>query len=224
MTQPPPNAGWYPDPSGKGQRYWDGSNWGPAAPTDTPTSAPAKKKRRWPWIAAVVVVLLIIIGSVGSKNEKTSSTTAGSGSAVAVAPSTAAGIGQEVRDGKFAFIVTSVDSSDVAGDLSNEFERVQAQGRFVNVHLTVANTGDRSQTFSAADQKLTVGGKQFSPNNEAAVWTHSLNVDINPGNSIPAVVSFDVPTGSATEGGTLELHDSGLSGGVTVTLPKQPGA
>jgi Protein of unknown function (DUF2510) len=33
MTQPAPQAGWYPDPSGTpGQRYWDGQKWGPKAP------------------------------------------------------------------------------------------------------------------------------------------------------------------------------------------------
>ena len=33
MTPPLLAAGWYPDPSGApGSRYWDGHNWGPAAP------------------------------------------------------------------------------------------------------------------------------------------------------------------------------------------------
>lgn len=34
MTQP---AGWYPDPSGRGQLYWDGTQWhGPAAQAGFP--------------------------------------------------------------------------------------------------------------------------------------------------------------------------------------------
>jgi hypothetical protein len=50
----------------------------------------------------------------------------------------------------------------------------------------------------------------------AAVWTGDSNVEVNPGNSIDAVVSFDVPAGTSV--GTMELHDSMFSGGVTVSL------
>ncbi len=28
--------GWYPDPQNRGQRWWDGTAWGPTAPTPTP--------------------------------------------------------------------------------------------------------------------------------------------------------------------------------------------
>jgi hypothetical protein len=49
----------------------------------------------------------------------------------------------------------------------------------------------------------------------AAVWTGAANVEINPGNSINAVVSFDVPNGT-TSVGSVELHDSAFSGGVKV--------
>jgi hypothetical protein len=34
-----------------------------------------------------------------------------------------AGVGQEVRDGRFAFVVAGIDRSRVAGDLSNQFMR-----------------------------------------------------------------------------------------------------
>jgi hypothetical protein len=27
MNAPRPRAGWYPDPSGSGQQYWDGQRW-----------------------------------------------------------------------------------------------------------------------------------------------------------------------------------------------------
>jgi hypothetical protein len=36
MSLPSPTPGWYPDPNGQGgQRYWDGQQWGLAAPTAT---------------------------------------------------------------------------------------------------------------------------------------------------------------------------------------------
>ncbi len=131
-------------------------------------------------------------------------------------PPPIATIGQEVRDGQFAFTVTSVDRSKTAGDLSNQFEIVTAQGEFLNVHMTVTNTGNHAQTFFATNQKLKISGRAYDANSSAAMWTQALNVTINPGNSIQAVVSFDVPPGS--NGGTIQLHDSVFSGGVEVTL------
>jgi outer membrane biosynthesis protein TonB len=92
MTQPPPAPGWYPDPSGEGQRYWNGSTWGPAAPTNAPAAPPAKKKRRWPWIVGALVALVIIVGTINGKNENSgtsasSSTSSQSTSAQSAAPS-----------------------------------------------------------------------------------------------------------------------------------------
>jgi hypothetical protein len=45
-----------------------------------------------------------------------------------------------------------------------------------------------------------IGDKQFSANDSAATWTQSMNVEINPGNSIQALVSFDVPPGTSNAG------------------------
>ena len=49
------------------------------------------------------------------------------------------------------------------------------------------------------------------------MWTQSMNVEINPGNSIQAVVSFDVPPGTSNEG-VLTVHDSLFSGGAKISL------
>ncbi|WP_244897470.1 DUF4352 domain-containing protein [Mycobacterium alsense] len=131
-------------------------------------------------------------------------------------PPATASLGQEVRDGRFAFTVTSADRSKTAGDLSNQFEIVTAQGEFLNVHMTVLNIGNDAQIFSATNQKLNIGNKIYEANSSAALWTQTLAATINPGNSIQAVVSFDVPPGSS--GGTVQLHDSMFSGGVEVAL------
>lgn len=59
QASPLPPAGWYPDPQGSSQRYWDGSRWTeqrmPAEPT----------RKRVPWwlvILVLIVVLLLFIG------------------------------------------------------------------------------------------------------------------------------------------------------------------
>lgn len=235
MTAALPPAGWYPDPSGGTlTRYWDGRQWGPAAPSPPPPP-PKKKKSNAPLIIGIigaVFVGLMILGSIGSGNENKQGAPSVSASATPGMPSignTAVpsakppaarpptpSVGQEVRDGQFAFTVTSVDRSKIAGDLSNEFEQVTAQGEFLNLHMTVANTGNHAQTFFATNQKLKVGDKAFDADGTAAFWTHAADVTINPGNSIQVVVSFDVPPGSS--GGTVQLHDSVFSGGVEVAL------
>jgi hypothetical protein len=85
------------------------------------------------------------------------------------------------------------------------------------LHLTVSNIGDRTQSFFASNQKLSIGGNEFSANDSAAMWTQSMNVAINPGNSIQAVVSFDVPASNA-DNGVLMVHDSAFSGGAKISL------
>jgi hypothetical protein len=171
---------------------------------------------------------LVMLGAIGSSVHKkpTASPSTPSFSTPSLPPNRqapspsstpTASIGQEVRDGQFAFTVNSVDRSKQAGDLSNQFEIVTAQGEFLNVHMTVTNTGNHAQTFYATNQHLKIGNNTYDANTMAALWMKSSNETINPGNSIQAVVSFDVPPGAG--GGTLQLHDSAFSGGTQVTLP-----
>jgi hypothetical protein len=223
MTESPPKAGWYPDPSDSSRRrYWDGHTWGPVEPTDQPPPpipVPWRKKHRG--LATLIGIGGLILLFMGLRNPHvdTSNTPASptSGQAPAAAAPAMAGIGEEARDGKFAFVVNSIDRSKTAGNPSNEFETVTAQGEFINVHMTVSNIGDRTQSFFASNQKLSIGGNEYSANDSAAMWTQSMNVDINPGNNIQAVVSFDVPT-SNTDNGVLTVHDSAFSGGAKISL------
>jgi Domain of unknown function (DUF4352) len=134
------------------------------------------------------------------------------------APSSAAtaaqqvGINTPVRDGKFEFVVTSVDTSPTTGG-DNPYLQQQAKGVFVNVHLRVTNIGDKAQTFFADNQKLIVAGKEYSA---TSILDGSLMNEINPGLSTDGVVSFDVPVGRTAE--AVKLHDSLFSGGATVRL------
>jgi hypothetical protein len=213
MSEPTPAPGWYPDPSGTGSRYWDGKDWGPAAPSPAP--APAQRKKWLPTLLIVVAVLavLFIIGKIGYNSGS---------SGAGTAPPPVAGIGQEVRDGNFGFVVTSVDvSKTVGGDPSSQFKIEPKQGEFVNVHLTVHNVGDRTQTFFAYNQTLQIGANQFSSNNPATMWTQAMTAEVNPGNSIHAVVSFDVPPGTSSDG-VLTVHGSLSSGGAKIRL-RRPG-
>ena len=114
--------------------------------------------------------------------------------------------------------MTAIDRSKTAGDPSNQVEIVTAQGEFVNVHLSVSNVGDQPQSFFASNQKLQIGANQFSANGTAAMWIGSMTVEINPGNSIQAVASFDVPPKASAGGMTITVHDSAYSGGAKISL------
>lgn len=84
MNQPAP--GWYPDPSGGGQRYWDGEKWGPIAPPSAPPTTQVIVKRSSAGrilLALVIGVPLFLLGScalilgamVHDSNEKATSST-----------------------------------------------------------------------------------------------------------------------------------------------------
>ena len=93
---------------------------------------------------------------------------------------------------------------------------MQAKGEFINVRLTVSNTGSEPQTYFATNQKLLVGSQTFSPDSTAAMGVGGASEELNPGLSIDTVVSFDVPRGTVPD--YLEVHDSVFSGGAKIRL------
>ena len=183
--------------------------------------SPAHAADPWPWIAVVVVVLIIAVsttnrddsGNTATNSTPPTATIAAPESVAAAETQPTAGIGSPVRDGKFEFVVTSIDRSKAAGDPGNEFLQETARGEFINVHLTVSNIGDRPQTFFSSNQKLIIDGKQFSASDALVL---SVVEEINPEFSIDTTASFDVAPGSMPE--TIVLHDSALSGDVKVDL------
>ncbi|MCO7274845.1 DUF4352 domain-containing protein [Cellulosimicrobium cellulans] len=130
----------------------------------------------------------------------------------------APGVGTAVRDGKFEFTVTSVETG--VATVGDEYLNAQAQGQFVLVHMTVTNIGDRAQMFDGSSQKLVdTAGREHSADSSAAIYLGDANsflTDINPGNSVEGTVVFDVPADAVPA--TITLHDSFLSGGVEVSL------
>ncbi len=127
-------------------------------------------------------------------------------------------IGDAVRDGKFEFVVTDIEAG--LESVGAEFLSEEAQGQFVLVHTTVSNIGDEGQTLYDGDQLLMdTEGRQHSANSMAGLVIEKNDTffnEINPGNTVEGVIVFDIPTDA--EPASLELHDSGFSGGVTVSL------
>jgi hypothetical protein len=169
-----------------------------------------KKGRKWPWVLVAVVILFIWIGANGSKNSNTTNNASVATPSTSAAPAApVSGIGQEVRDGKFGFIVSDIQHSPTAGGET-------ARGEFVIVTMTVKNTGDQPQSFFAQNQKLfDTSGRQYAADSMAT--SDSMVMDLNPGFTLPVKVAFDVPPGTAIS--ALEVHDSAFSGGAKINLP-----
>ncbi|OBA71511.1 hypothetical protein A5641_02105 [Mycobacterium sp. 1554424.7] len=197
-NQPPPPLGgypgYYPPPPGYYQQ--------------------PKKRKVWPWVLLAVVVLFFggcftVVAVIGSAVHSSSQHRA-SESAAASAPSAAMpGIGQEVRDGKFAFTVTGVSRASSVGV-------TQARGEFVIVAMNVKNTGDQPQDFFSSNQKLfDTAGRQYAAD-PMAISKDSMVINLNPGFDLNVKVPFDVPVGTTLA--TIEVHDSAFSDGAKVRL------
>lgn len=130
----------------------------------------------------------------------------------------APGVGDTVRDGKFEFVVTEV--TDGGKRIGSKDFGVDAQGRFVLVHITVTNVGDEPQMLYSGVQALyDAQGREFGADTTAALYLDSADTilgDINPGNSVTGVIVYDLPKDA--EPASIELHDGMFSGGVTVSL------
>ncbi len=124
-----------------------------------------------------------------------------------------------MRDGKFEFVVTDVESG-LASVGDNPFLEKKAQGQFVVVTMTVQNTSDKPKGLSAGNQNLfDAEGRKFTPDTMAAIALDSdvaVWDDINPGNKVTMKVVYDMPADAVPA--EIELHDSVFSGGVTVAL------
>jgi hypothetical protein len=134
---------------------------------------------------------------------------------------TGPGLGSQVRDGKFAFVVTRVSHLHSVGDTSLGLGET-AQGRFTVLHLKITNIGNVGQSIDDSSQYVfDARGRKFSADSTADIDANGnsgqvLLNNINPGNSVRAVMLFDLPKGDKAV--RAELHDSAFSGGVTVSL------
>src|SRR6185295_15863237 len=128
------------------------------------------------------------------------------------------------RDGMFEF---SVGSARCGLDSVGEgWVRDRPQGQFCVIELTVTNIGNRAQRFADGAQKAygpegqlyeaDTGAGVAANGSGDAVW----NV-VNPGNTLTVKIVFDIPPSASIV--RIELHDSPLSGGVSVDLPMADG-
>jgi hypothetical protein len=118
-------------------------------------------------------------------------------------------------DGNFVFTIDRVERDWVDPDHSRA-----PQGTWVRIPVTVRNTGDSAQTFTAADQKLKEpGGQTLSPDTDTmnAKFPGHTSVVIQPGSQSLVYLLFDVPFGVMAN--KIELHESTQSPGVTLDLP-----
>jgi hypothetical protein len=128
-------------------------------------------------------------------------------------------IGEEVRDGAFAFTVIGVETG--VQTLGDGFLESEAQGSYVLVRVTVTNMGSESALFAGSNQKLRdAQGRTFDADSAAAVMnvpdSESFLNTINPGNSVDGTVVFDVPEDLVPV--AIELRESSWSDGALVAL------
>jgi hypothetical protein len=124
-----------------------------------------------------------------------------------------AGMRQEVRDGKLAFIVNQVNTSPTFGG------DTPAQGVYVIVSMTVKNIGTEAWHFEMEAQKLKDSvGREYSASfmDPLQLGDNLDPYQMNPGFQVSVKLAFNVPPDIHPT--QIVLHDSASSGGVPVNL------
>ncbi|WP_072689839.1 DUF4352 domain-containing protein [Rhodococcus marinonascens] len=206
----------------------------PAPPQPIPPAQPPKNKaKKWPWIVGAIAAVVGISAVAGGGEDDTKTADAPAPAAVdAVAPAadqleevapapeqTLPGLGTPVRDGKFEFVVTDVETGlSSIGD--NPFLTSEAQGQFVVVTMTVQNTSDEPKGLSPSSQDMyDAQGRKFTADTSAGIALDSdvsIWDEINPGNTVTMKAAYDMPADAVPA--EIELHDSMFSGGTRVAL------
>jgi hypothetical protein len=229
---PPPGYPQVGYPSQPGTHPTPSAPYGQAGYYAQQPPAP-KKSRKWPWIVGGVVALFLAVGLLGGGDKEKAQAGSSSPTSNAAAPlaqaapaqpsppaESAAPMNTPVRDGKFEFVVTGVQTGlTKAGD--NMFLDTTPQGQFVVVSMKVTNIGNEPQGFSPSVQKLTdAQGREFENDTSAQIALGGSDIPVwdkvNPGNTVDVKVIYDMPTDAVPA--SIELHDSVFSGGEMVAL------
>jgi len=234
-----------PEDSG-GQRFWNGDEWtehrAPIAPPvlDTPPVVPkGPDKRLLIGLAAAAVVVLVVgavvavvltrkpdVDSVAVTRQSTqtsvpptpvsSATSATEMAEEGPTEPQAAGAGQSVRDGDFAFVVDGVRTTDVVANTEFPEQNRTADGEYVIVALTVTNVSSDGQRFFPSFNTLSDGTTVFQPDDDTWQYLGHTVTEVAPGASIETEVVFDVPRGTDLE--SIWLRGDPSSDGVAVAL------
>jgi hypothetical protein len=214
-----------------------------AGPAMQPMGTPPKKSwyKKWWGIGLIGFGALVLLVAIFGGGEDTTATdepattpTAEATEAPADEPATdeaeseeepteeaapAAGVGDPVRDGKFEFTVTDVETG--VGEVGNEFLSSEAQGEYTLISMKIENIGDEAQTFFSDNVTgIDSEARELSSDSEATLYANENNSgwidEINPGNSIEVIVAFDVAKGATLE--AIKVQDSAFSGGAEISL------
>jgi hypothetical protein len=167
-----------------------------------------------------LLVCIIYAAAFGAAVTNTGGAPSASSATAGGAPAeNVAGIGDEVHDGSFSFVVTEVETG--IERLGEGYLVSEAQGAYTLVHVTVTNVDDEAQLFSDSNQKLVdAQGRQFDAATGVAVMylpdSQAFLNNINPGNHVDGVLVFDLPDEVAPT--AIDLNDSLFSDGVRVRL------
>ena len=189
--------------------------WGATRPAPAPRrrgrerlpgwTAPPRRRGRWGrrlLAAAGVLLLLAVASNLGDRQPG------------ARTP----GLGDPVRDGRFEFVVRSVDCG--ARSVGDGIGRQAALGQFCLVGLRVENTGREGRTFGGGQQFLFDDqGNRHDPDLRATAGRGDgqlLSTHLNPGQRLEGTLVYDVPDPVTLA--RVELHDGPFSGGVSVEL------
>jgi hypothetical protein len=193
-----------------------------AAEAYTRATSPWFKRKRFALPSAVVLAFLVLMVSTGGNDPGIFDRTRGATELRAdMADNIPTGtLGQSVRDGRFAFTVTS--AARYSNTITSRMGTTEkAQGVFVIVRADVTNIGYEPRNLTATDQfLLSDKGQRFatSPAISALPGAETIFLEkIDPGHTVDdAPMLFDVPRGTMIS--SLELHDSISSPGVKVKL------
>jgi hypothetical protein len=194
-----------------------------------------EKKKNWflrHKILSIILVLVILIGiagaagdsskKTGSNSQPSSNMNTSSKSASSSTKAQTPKIGVATRDGKFEFVVKSIQCG--APNVGSDYSTKTAQGQYCLLDISVKNIGNEAQSLYSGNQYLyNAAGQKYSADDTATMYAEPIDSsssswynDINPGNSVEGKIVFDIPKDQTPV--TAELHDSALSGGVKVSL------
>lgn len=202
-----------------------GGTAAPGVAEKAPMAArPWFRRKRFVLPSAVLLTFLMIMITTGGNDpgffESTGNALALKVRNVTKSAPTVGAVGQSVRDGNFAFVVTAEENPGKA--ITDRLGTTQkAQGEFVIVRVSITNIGSEARALTTTGQFLISDKGQRYATSSAISGLRGAELifleKLNPGSTVDAApLLFDVPAGTRITG--VELHDSLTSTGATVRL------